>query len=124
MKTKQVIVMKKFSQLRTGKYCAQAAHASLGAFLNCYTLMEINPKVDTILNEWLYDSFIKIVLYVETDEELIDLYQKCLDAGIPNSLITDNGTTEFNGVPTTTALGIGPWEVEELDKITGELKLF
>lgn len=124
MKTKQVIIMKKFPSLRTGKYCAQAAHASLGAFLNCYTLMETNPDVEQHLNDWLYDSFTKVVLYVDTDEELVSLYEQCIKEGIPSALITDNGTTEFNGVPTTTALGIGPWIIEDIDKITGELKLF
>lgn len=32
MNTKQIIVLIKFKSLRTGKYCAQAAHASLGSY--------------------------------------------------------------------------------------------
>jgi peptidyl-tRNA hydrolase len=30
----------------------------------------------------------------------------------------------FNGVPTKTCIGIGPNESEEIDKVTGHLKLF
>lgn len=38
--------------------------------------------------------------------------------------ITDVGRTEFNGVPTITALAIGPNKSEDIDKITGHLKLY
>lgn len=124
MKTKQVIVLLKFSNLRTGKYCSQAAHASLGAFLNCSSQMESNSLAEQYMNQWLYDNFTKIVLYVRTVEELITLYQNVMKAEIPCALIADNGTTEFNGVSTVTALGIGPWLSEEIDVFTKDLDLF
>jgi len=44
-------------------------------------------------------------------------------AGLPCSLIQDAGFTEFNGVPTYTAVAIGPAQATEIDKITGLLKL-
>ena len=53
----------------------------------------------------------------------MEIKRKCDEAEIPNALITDAGLTEFHGVPTKTCLGIGPWESEEIDKITGELSL-
>ena len=116
--------MLKFPSLRIGKYCAQASHASLGAFLNCSNRMDTEPLAGQYMNQWLYDSFIKIVLYTESLEEILDLYQKVEENKIPCALITDNGTTEFHGKPTVTALGIGPWLSEDIDKITGNLNLF
>lgn len=113
--------MRKFKSLRTGKYCSQSAHASVASFL------QLQRKIDDysrlILNNWLQSSFRKITLYVETPEELEDLYQQCLSSNLPCAIITDNGTTEFKE-PTVTALGIGPWIDEEIDLITKGLKLF
>ena len=39
------------------------------------------------------------------------------------SLIQDAGFTEFGGIPTYTACAVGPGKVDEVNKITGELKL-
>ena len=40
-------------------------------------------------------------------------------AGLPCALIRDLGATEFHGVPTHTAIAIGPAEAAEIDRITG-----
>lgn len=132
MASKQILVMKKFPKernLRTGKYCAQAAHASVGALLSVAKLDKhgdnlIIPLYNTFMREWLTGSFTKITVYVDTDEELIDLHQKAVMHGLPSSLIKDSGLTEFNGVPTLTAVGIGPGDSALIDTITGHLFLF
>ena len=122
--------MKKFPSLRTGKYCAQAAHASVGAVFALGKLDEygdnlIIPLHNHFVRDWVLGSFAKIVLQADTntDRELIDLQTLAKEAGLPTSLITDSGRTEFNGVPTMTALGIGPGSIEDIDRITGHLKL-
>lgn len=69
-------------------------------------------------------SFRKIVLYVESVEDLYELESNCKESDIPCRMIVDNGTTEFNGIPTVTALGIGPWIDKEIDFIIKDLKLF
>ena len=130
MSSKQVIVMKKFPSLRTGKYCAQAAHAAVGAVFAIGKLDEygdnlIIPLYNHFVRDWVLGSFAKVCLQADTmlDQELIDLQILAKEVGLPTSLITDSGRTEFNGVPTMTALGIGPGSIEEIDKITGHLKL-
>ena len=130
MSSKQVLVMKKFPSLRTGKYVAQGAHAAVGAVfalgkLDDYGDNLIIPLYNPFVREWITGSFAKVCLQADTtlDQELIDLQNKAKAAGLPTSLITDSGRTEFNGVPTMTALGIGPGSIEEIDKITGHLKL-
>jgi PTH2 family peptidyl-tRNA hydrolase len=130
--SKQVIVMKKFPKarnMRTGKYIAQGAHASLGAVLSlgkmddeCQNL--IIPLHNPFVYEWLIGRFTKVTCYVETDDELAAIYNAAKDAGIPTVLITDAGLTEFNSVPTLTAVGVGPDDEEKINKITGHLPLF
>ena len=129
MESKQVLVMKKFGKgLRTGKYCAQAGHASTGALLSISRMskdgksLEI-PLDDPFVRSWVTERFKKVAVYVETDQELGEIYQKARAAGLPVALIKDAGLTEFNE-PTLTAVGIGPADPKLIDKITGSLPLF
>ena len=75
------------------------------------------------LNEWLSGSFTKVCLSCDSEQELLDLHAKAKAAGILCSLIKDAGKTEFGGVPTYTAIAIGPDYPENIDPITGHLKL-
>jgi PTH2 family peptidyl-tRNA hydrolase len=127
MSSKQVIVLKKFQSLRTGKYCSQSSHASVGALLSIGEVKDNNlviPLSDPFVREWVTGSFAKITLQVDTDQELVDIYVAAQKAGLPTALIRDAGRTEFNGVATLTAVGIGPADPVLIDKITGHLKLF
>lgn len=109
-------------KVRTGKIAAQISHASLGAVLNAAERKNGKIIINTEgLDEWYNGSFTKICLQCENEKELVELYQKAKQAGLPCSLITDAGRTEFNGVPTKTCVGIGPAKSEEIDKITGHL---
>lgn len=117
--------------MRTGKYCAQASHASMGSLFSIRDTsfdaageLLVIPLRDPFVKAWVLGNFRKITLSVSTDEELQDLYSKAKEAGLACSLIMDSGLTEFNNVPTLTALGIGPGSSEEIDKITGSLPLF
>jgi PTH2 family peptidyl-tRNA hydrolase len=144
MNTKQVIVMRKFPNLRTGKYCSQVAHASMAfltkngkvvtdtefeeygsqftpTFFASYSPDFVNHKEE--INHWLSNSFRKIVCYVDSLEELEEIHQKALNAGLMSHMIEDNGATEFGGVKTKTALGIGPHFDDKFIGITDHLKL-
>ena len=143
METKQVIVMRKFKGLRTGKYIAQACHASM-AFLTREGEMYIggvrdyygnhtntrfendSESIETHYHEishWLHHSFKKVVVYVNSEEELIELHQKAFNAGLMSHLIEDNGATEFHGVKTLTCLAIGPHKSEKFEGLTDHLPL-
>ena len=67
--------------------------------------------------------FTKICVSCDSEQELEELYKKAKDAKLPCSLIVDAGLTEFNGTPTKTCIAIGPANSEEINKITGHLKL-
>jgi PTH2 family peptidyl-tRNA hydrolase len=112
---KQIIVMRKDLNMRTGKMIAQGAHASMKATLE--NLEHQNVK------EWLSGPFTKIAVSVNSEEELFEIINKAKEAGLITALITDAGRTEFNGVPTNTCIAVGPASHEDLLPITGHLKL-
>ena len=122
--------MKKFPKdqhLRTGKYVAQGSHAAVGALLSLGKAngdQFIIDMSDPFVKEWLTGRFKKVCVQVDTDQELVDIYVEAGKAGLARALIKDAGLTEFNGVPTLTAVGIGPGDPDKIDKITGHLKLF
>lgn len=132
MQTKQIIIVRKDLNMRKGKMITQGAHASLKAILNLMqkykddknnqNLYQLSFGDDCILENWLNGDFKKITLGVNSLEELKEIYEKAKEKEIPCALIEDLGLTEFNE-PTITALSIGPYISEELDKITGNLKL-
>jgi PTH2 family peptidyl-tRNA hydrolase len=92
---------------------AQGAHASIGAFF----------EADLILrNRWFEGLHTKICVSVNSEQELLDIYNQATEAKLPCSLIKDAGLTEFKE-PTYTAVAIGPSYPENIDKITGKLPL-
>ena len=115
---KQVIVIRRDLKMRRGKEISQGCHASLAAILHDKKL-----KTNSDVKAWLEGRFTKICVRVETEEELIEIYNKAKNAKLNCSLITDAGLTEFHGEPTKTAVAVGPGIPEIIDKITGNLKL-
>ena len=121
---KQIIIMLKSLKMGRGKLVSQGAHASLGALLADMQENETHfliPKTPATI-AWLSGSFTKITTGVETLSELELLFAEAKSRGILTSLITDNGRTTFHGVPTVTAVAIGPAHVDDLD-FTRHLKL-
>ena len=123
---KQIIVIRrKFDgrKVRTGKMIAQGAHASMAAILDRNPNGPSTLKNDPRITQWLSVAFAKITVYVDSEEELLDIYQKATNAGLLTALIQDSGRTEFKGVKTYTAVAIGPDTAENVDPITGHLPL-
>jgi PTH2 family peptidyl-tRNA hydrolase len=117
---KQTIVVRHDLKMRMGKVAAQASHASI-SFLT--RKIQRNQKLSEVEEKWTRESFTKICLRVDSEEQLIDIYNKALAAKLEVHLITDAGKTEFNGVPTKTCLAIGPDYSSKIDPITKDLKL-
>jgi PTH2 family peptidyl-tRNA hydrolase len=137
METKQVIVIRKDLNMRKGKMVAQGAHASMKVLVDLMESKTIPSggcdccgenglflSADNIsfkaIEAWLEGSFTKICVSVNSEKELLDVHQRAKAAGIPCSLIQDAGATEFKGIPTFTAVAIGPDLSETIDLITGE----
>ena len=126
---KQVIVLRKDLNMRKGKMVAQGAHASVLAILeydksNMYPRGEAKLSSHPDVHQWLNnEAFTKICVGVNSEQELLDIYSAAMDEGIPCSLITDSGKTEFGGKPTKTAVAVGPAESSRVDSITSKLEL-
>jgi PTH2 family peptidyl-tRNA hydrolase len=178
-KTKMVIVMRNDLNMRKGKCVSQGAHSALKLILDLMNKKyevpfddndeldyldekrsyDLHFKKGDVLDNWLNGIFTKICVQVNSEQELLDIYNKAEVADLYTSLIEDCGLTEFkkeclfcggNGViwseseardihgqedvcptcggsgkisvPTITCCAILGWN-EDVDKITGELKL-
>lgn len=128
---KQVLVLRQTfpdaqgvpKKVRTGKYTSQAAHASLTAVLENFI---VDGRLDYKgCDEWfdLKNQQAKITVYVKDEAELLTIHAAAQAAGLPVSLIQDQGHTEFGGMPTYTAVAIGPALKESIDSITSHLPL-
>ncbi|MFI5404714.1 MAG: peptidyl-tRNA hydrolase Pth2 [Candidatus Gagatemarchaeaceae archaeon] len=113
---KQAIVVRSDLKMGKGKLAAQAAHASLSAAEQA--MGRRSPWFDN----WKDGGQAKIVLKVQSEEELQELFRKAKAAKLPASLIEDRGLTQLEP-GTVTCLGIGPGPDEDIDRITGKLKL-
>ncbi|MBD3304318.1 peptidyl-tRNA hydrolase [Candidatus Woesearchaeota archaeon] len=110
---KQVILVRKDLNLSRGKLASQAAHASTDALLKSH-------KDD--IKKWQDQGMKKVILGVDSQEELLKLKIQAQDAGLVAIIIADAGRTEL-APGTVTAVGIGPDVEEKIDRVTGHLKL-
>lgn len=135
MNTKQVLIIRRDLKMRRGKEIAQGSHASMafltekaqykglfsfwiGLFLLIWTVIKIwfhKPS-----RQWLQSSYAKVTCRVDSEADLNLLHEAAKKLGVKSKLIIDSGRTEFNGVPTPTALALGPDESDKIDQISGE----
>lgn len=125
-KVKQVIVMRKDLNLSKGRLVTQGAHASI-AFLTDL-IKEYNPlqltdsqlQLNEAQKEWIYGTFYKVCLSVDSENELLDIGHKAVMLGLSVKYIEE--TTGFDE-PTFTCLAIGPDYSSKIDPVTKHLKL-
>lgn len=139
MNVKQIIVVNNElrSKLRHGKLAAQVSHASLGAVFSKAEVDEFvnhSSSDQTIyrwkcipmsseLEYWFNEQFTKVVLRADNEEHLLAIHKQAEEAGLLTALIKDVGNTVFHE-PTYTCVGIGPATDDQLDPITGDLKMY
>ncbi len=116
MPYKQVIVVRRDIKMSCGKIAAQVAHAALMAY------EEAKRTRKEWVEAWLAEGQKKVVLQVNTLNELLEIYRKAKAMKLPAALVQDAGHTELPP-GTITCVAIGPAPEHEVDKITGKLKL-
>ena len=117
---KQVIILRTDLGMSAGKAAAQASHASLMAFLQ--TAQKYPQKIE----EWFKTGQGKIILEVNSEEEIKQIYSKLADDDKGRDicyLVRDSGLTELKGMEYT-ALGIGPFDRDYIDRFTKHLRLY
>ena len=113
MGLKQVVIVRNDLKMPKGKLSAQVAHASVDAVLKASRL---------VVSAWKLAGMKKSVLKVESEEDLRRYYELAKSAKLPCSYINDAGRTCL-APGTATCVGIGPASDEQVDKISGDLKL-
>ncbi|MCW3129905.1 MAG: peptidyl-tRNA hydrolase Pth2 [Methanophagales archaeon] len=110
---KQCIVIREDLKLSRGKAAVQAAHASILS----YELAALRDR-----RKWKEQGQKKVVLKVNSLEEIYQLEEDAKKHGLPVAIVEDAGLTE---IPpgTVTAIGIGPASAETVDKVTKDLEL-
>lgn len=113
---KQAIVVRQDLKMSKGKTAAQVAHASVSSYL---CAARVRPRW---AEAWLEEGQKKVVLKAQSLGDVIELKERADRERIPSALIQDAGLTELEP-GTVTCLGIGPAPSEDIDRITGKLKL-
>ncbi|MEM2141737.1 MAG: peptidyl-tRNA hydrolase Pth2 [Candidatus Thorarchaeota archaeon] len=99
-----------------GKIAVQVAHGAVSA------AERVRLTDPGVLKEWLSEGQKKVVVKVKTADELLELRRMADLHRIPHVLIQDAGLTELEP-GTMTVLGLGPARSEQIDQVTGQLKL-
>ena len=97
-------------KLSKGKTAAQVSHASVTA-----------ADSSEHKREWMPEQK-KVVLKCKDEQELLKIFEDAKKSKLPAALIKDAGHTEIPA-GTITCVGIGPAPENEINKITGHLKL-
>lgn len=124
MAVKQVIVWRHDLACRVGKKMSQAGHAALADLSNLIRANvdaegNVSFKLTPAQLEWYNTNFRKIVLRVDSEADLLTIYEAAKSLGISTELIIDSGLTEWKE-PTKTCISIGPAEESLIDQVTGE----
>ena len=141
---KQVIVVRKDLAMPAGKLAAQVAHASMAFLTRQLRVPSSDPwgyaawndvqaasvpvtrsvEVDAELAAWIDGAFTKVVVAVPDEKTLLAVYESAKLYDCRRSLITDEGRTVFNGVPTNTCVAVGPNYISRVDAVTKYLPLY
>lgn len=116
---KQVLVVRKDLNMRRGKEDAQCGHAALA---HAWPVIRGEKNATKEMIAWGSQGQTKITVSVNSEKELLEIFQNAKNAKLEAHIITDAGHTEFSG-PTKTVVAIGPDIASEIDKITGDLPL-
>lgn len=123
---KMVIAIRKDLNMRKGKMAAQASHAALMFLVSnndADRADELHVKLSKEEAEWLFNAMPKIVVGVQSEDELRDLVVSAKLKNIAVHTVTDAGRTEFHGEPMITCAAFGPDDPDAINEITGHLTL-
>ena len=110
---KQAIVVRKDLKMGCGKIAGQVAHASVRGVI-------MSKESDR--NDWMVNGETKIVLKVHSEEDLLNIIERCKHWGVNYATVRDMGKTQID-FGTLTCVALGPHVDGMIDEIVGDLKL-
>lgn len=117
---KQVIIVRKDADMSNGKIAAQAAHASMKVFFDLNKSedrFEMTIPLDPYMVGWVEGQLTRVVVCVESEDDLLACYTKAKELKLPAALVTDSVEA------TNTCIAIGPGPDGKIDQVVGELPL-
>lgn len=115
-KFKLVVAVRRDLEMGKGKIAVQVGHAVVTA------AEETRNRHPEWWKEWFAEGQCKVVVKVNSEEELHGLKRRADELGLPSAMIHDSGLTQVEP-GTVTCLGIGPAPAAIVDQITGGLAL-
>lgn len=141
---RQAIVIRKDLSMPAGKIGAMAAHAAMTFICKRLEQHGFPANADGSLRvvgvfskdewQWMTEldpgledikqiSFGKIVLAVDNEAQLLEVYHNAVNAGLCAHKVVDSGHSH-NKFGDLAAIAIGPAWPEELEPVTGKLKVY
>ncbi|XP_064943989.1 uncharacterized protein LOC135650953 [Musa acuminata AAA Group] len=112
---KMVLVVRNDLKMGKGKIAAQCSHATLGLYKK---LLHKAPKA---LSRWEDCGQVKVVLKIESEEDLLVLQGRAKSLKLPTHITIDAGRTQIAPNSRTVMAILGPADM--VDDVTGGLKL-
>ncbi|KAF3338812.1 peptidyl-tRNA hydrolase 2 [Carex littledalei] len=107
---KMVLVVRNDLKMGKGKIAAQCSHATLGLYKK---LLNRAPKS---LNRWEMCGQVKVVVKIETEEEMLVLQERAKSLSIPTHIVIDAGRTQIAPNSRTVMSILGPADM--VDDVT------
>ncbi|XP_564060.3 uncharacterized protein LOC1271088 [Anopheles gambiae] len=119
---KMVLVVRSDLGLKKGKIASQCAHAAVLCCMRAASAGGDAAGRGKMLDAWLRQGQPKIVLRVDSLQELHLLTERAESSGVIAEIVRDAGRTQVAS-GTETVLGLGPARTEAIDSLVGHLKL-
>lgn len=112
---KMVLVVRNDLKMGKGKIAAQCSHATLGLY------KKLHNRAPKALNRWEMCGQVKVVVKIESEEEMLALQARAKSIHIPTHIVIDAGRTQIAPNSRTVMAVLGPADM--VDDVTGGLKL-
>lgn len=113
---KMALIVRGDLRMAKGKTGSQCAHAAIICFENA------SKRRPNLLNAWLSLGQPKIVLRVESLQEMEKIARLAKERNVINGMVRDAGKTQV-AAGTITVLGLGPDTVTNIDALVEHLRL-
>ena len=118
-----VVVVRNDLNMPMGKFGVQVGHAVASTlYLASDEPILVHNYMEHLITSDVDSGQTKIIVGVDSLEELLKVQDKAIDRGVYNALIKDAAKTFFSE-PTITCLGIGPMSKTDSNYITRGLRM-